>query len=93
MDAGRREHGNKSRVESGGIFDPTLSSIFSVRFYLRIPLPEAHGVPCLSQRLYSHSPTVLALMLAKASTKQLPTSSTQSVSFLSLSLCLTQSLK
>lgn len=90
MDAGRREHSNKARVESGGIFDPTLSSIFSVRLYLRIPLQEAHGVPYLSQRLYSHNPSVLALMLAMASTKQLPTSSTQHPS---LSLCLIQSLK
>lgn len=40
VDAGRREHGNKSRVKSGGIFDPTLSSLFSVRLYLRIPLQE-----------------------------------------------------
>lgn len=31
----------------------------------------------LSQKLYSHNPLVLALMLAMAGTKQLPTSSTR----------------
>lgn len=65
-----------------------LSSIFSVRLYLRIPLQEAHGVPYLSQKLYSHNPSVLALMLAMTGTKQAP-HKLHSVSFLSLSLFLT----
>lgn len=82
MDAGRREHGNKSRVEGRRIFDPALSSIFSVRLYLRIPLQEAHGVPYLSQKFYSHNPSALVLMVAMVGTKQLPTSSTQYPSFI-----------
>lgn len=87
MDAGRRERGNKSRVESREIFDPTLSSIFSVRLYLRISLQEAHGVPYLSQKFYSCNLSVLALMVAMADTKQVPTSSTQYPSFIFVPDC------
>lgn len=57
---------------------------------MSISLQEALGVPYLSQKLYSHNPLVLALMLAMAGTKQLPTSSTQ---YCSLILCLTQPLR
>lgn len=92
VDAGRRQHGSKSRVENGGIFDPTLSIIFSVRLYLRISLQEAHGVPYLSQKLYSHNPSVLAFDAGNDRHQTAP-HKLHSVSFLSLSLCLTQSLK
>lgn len=73
----RRGHVSKSRVESGGIFDPALSSIFSARLYLVFPNKKPMGILYPSQKHHPLTPSVLALMLAMAGTRQLPTSSTQ----------------
>lgn len=42
-DVGRGEHGNKSRVESGGIFDPALSKHLLSQVLFEVPQQEAHG--------------------------------------------------